>query len=40
MLTRELSVDEFDRSLKNGDLSEVVFIQPDIIELNISCGAL
>ena len=32
----ELSVDEFDHSLKNGDLSEVVVIRPDIIELNSS----
>ena len=32
----ELSVEEFDHSLKNGDLLEVVVIQPDIIELNSS----
>ena len=32
----ELSVDEFDHSLKNGDLSEVEVIRPDIIELNSS----
>ena len=32
----ELSVDEFDHSLKNGDLSDVVVIQIDIIELNSS----
>ena len=32
----ELSVDEFDHSLKNGDLSEVVVIRHDIIELNSS----
>ena len=32
----ELSVGEFDHSLKNGDLSEVVVIRPDIIELNSS----
>ena len=31
-----LSVDEFDHSMKNGDLSEVVVIRPDIIELNSS----
>ena len=31
-----LSVDEFDHSMKNGDLSEVVVIRPDIIELNYS----
>ena len=31
-----MSVDEFDHSLKNGDLSEVVVIRPDIIELNSS----
>ena len=31
-----LSVDEIDHSLKNGDLSEVVVIRPDIIELNSS----
>ena len=32
----ELSVDEYDHSLKNGDLSEVVVIRHDIIELNSS----
>ena len=32
----ELSVDEFDHSIKNGDLSEVVVIQRDIIELSTS----
>ena len=32
----ELSVNEFDNSLKNGHLSEVVVIRPDIIELNSS----
>ena len=32
----ELSVDKFDQSLKNGNLSEVVVIRPDIIELNSS----
>ena len=32
----EFSVDEFDHSLKNGDLSDVVVIQIDIIELNSS----
>ena len=32
----ELSVDDFDRSLMNGDLSAVVVIRPDIIELNYS----
>ena len=32
----ELSVDEFDHSLKNGDLSEVVVIRHDIIELKSS----
>ena len=31
-----LSVDEFDHSMKNGELSEVVVIRPDIIELNYS----
>ena len=32
----ELSVHEFDHSLKNGDPSEVVVIRPDIIDLNSS----
>ena len=32
----ELSVDGLDHSLKIGDLSEVVVIRPDIIELNSS----
>ena len=32
----ELSVDKFDHSLINGDLSEVVIIRPDIIDLNSS----
>ena len=32
----ELSVNEFDNSLKNGHLSEVVVIRPDVIELNSS----
>ena len=36
LVLEELSVDEFDHSLKNGDLSEVVVIRPDIIELNSS----
>ena len=36
LVIEELSVDEFDHSLKNGDLSEVVDIRPDIIELNTS----
>ena len=31
-----MSVNEFDHLLKNGDLSEVVVIRPDIIELNSS----
>ena len=32
----ELSVHEFDHSLKNGDPSEVVVIRPDIMDLNSS----
>ena len=32
----ELSVDKFSYSIKNGDLSEVVVIRPDIIDLNSS----
>ena len=32
----ELSFDEFCHSLKDDDLSEVVLIRPDIIELNSS----
>ena len=32
----DLSIDAFDHSLKNGDISEVVVIRPDIIDLNSS----
>ena len=32
----ELSVDEFDHSLNNGDISDAVVIRPDTIELNSS----
>ena len=36
LVIEELSVDEFDHSLNNGDISDAVVIRPDTIELNSS----